>query len=413
MPESKRLVQSERPEYYYDLSGSQVLVGRMALVACLESGGHPSDIVELGQYLRADSEIDSGIETINPRRWNKKDSLNYGKWLLGSALYSNETDQKSLNQNVIYRAWQLGLGPGPWKLASQFGSISEYYLEIGAGNTHRIGVFDDWTLEDYVSYVRQVGHQVGKRPTLSEFKARSARDGRNPNPQLMYKRFKDIGGIRKLQELAGYPVIDFWEDQDYIDWGVKFMRANEGKRPAARMIDFLSRKNHGPSSYPVQKKFGGVKNYQSIVEKYYRFLEIERNEQIQTKLQAISQELAAGKIPKKLFLGAKSETERLSRAAQYRVAKELLGKNYLDSVLTIGLGKISIIGGIRKSNSTITPGDIESTALYLGVFDDIWPMDDFLEDLKLGEEYEEYDRLARQRRKERETELKPLIAKTV
>jgi hypothetical protein len=59
-------------------------------------------------------------------------------------------------------------------------------------------------------------------------------------------------------------------------------------------------------------------------------------------------------------------------------------------VSTRGFQDAGFIRSIRKLNNAITAGDIESAALYLDTFDEIWPLNEYMEKFKLGEDYKEF-----------------------
>ena len=389
-------------EYYVDISSEQLLLGKLAVDAHIEAGGNLAYIKNVSSLLDAKYIGETRTLSDEIASWDNQEIIAYGKWLLGMLSSPEDSKQKTLNEGVLRSAWSMGLGPGPWTIRHRFGSVSQFYAEIGAKNTHRAGIFDDWTLEDYVQYVKGVGKATGSRPTLSQLKKRSIKDPFNPDPVGIYKRFKEIGGIRKLQELAGYPVIDFWNDEDFIDWGVKFMKANDGLSPSARMIAFLSRKKRGPSTYPIQQRFGGVKKYKDLVTEAFIVDKAEKRFSQENKLESISRDLENGSLPTELFKDVEDGQEKIVRAAKYRIAHHLLGPPFADSMMTISSGKIPFVNGIRKANPTVSAGDIESTALFMDAFDDIWPMDEYLRALRLGEDYDEFTRRELQKRRVKE-----------
>jgi hypothetical protein len=98
----------------------------------------------------------------------------------------------------------------------------------------------------------------------------ASQDTSNPSGSFMHERFLNDGGFRGLLEKAGYPVIDLWVKDDFINWGVKFMASNQGVTPQALMLDFLSTKKMGPSAHTVIKKFDKkFRNFQEEVRKKY------------------------------------------------------------------------------------------------------------------------------------------------
>jgi hypothetical protein len=162
----------------------------------------------------------------------------------------------------------LGIGPSRFTIKAVFGSTSNFYKDTGSAETHRIGTFDSWSLDDFLTHIQQVGGQ--RRPTREQLDKIAEGDPSRPTACLMHERFIDIGGFKGLLEKAGYPVIDLWEPVDFIDWGARFMRANQDLLPQALMMDFLSTKKLGPSAPTTIKKFDRkFRNYQKEVIRRY------------------------------------------------------------------------------------------------------------------------------------------------
>lgn len=95
-------------------------------------------------------------------------------------------------------------------------------------------------------------------------------------------------------------------------------------------------------------------------------------------LELIADSLNNGDVPTELFNDVRSENEMLVRYAKYIVVDNLQPQWALNTKLTIattGFSDRGFSGSIRKNNNAITAADIESTALFLNVFDCIWAVD--------------------------------------
>jgi hypothetical protein len=382
------------PVHYFDVSNGTVLEGKQFLEIYLRSGADPENIKKLSDLLR-DSSRDIRIgdypvaDTID---WTNERYKRYGRLLSRIVDNPSRPTERKLNQKIINRARALGLGPASWTIREAFGSLSNFYEESELTNTYRRGNFDDLTVEDLVKHVRKVGQKLGRRPRKADFINASQRNVNCPSFDYMYGRFEGNGGVGTLIELAGWPVINNWETQDYIDWGIKLLDAN-GNAPKALEIYYLSKKDKGPSIKPIEKYFGSLLNFQDSVKKEHDARKIASEEAKAEKIDTLITRLQSGTIPEELFEGADSEQDILIRFAKYSVL-EYLSSHWNEetkvNICTDTYKDQNYIRSIRRSNNALSAGDIEHAALILGHFDDIWPMDNHKEDLKLGKEYEEY-----------------------
>ncbi len=392
MADGETTAQSRRKlEYYFDASNGSVLAGKLAVREYIKSGGERESLQGLGELL-GNPELplpESNFKRFDASEWTRKDYLKYGRWL--NRVVGVTVTGKSLNEPVLWRARKLGLGPSPRRIGAEFGSTSLYYKALGLTETHRISPFNDWLQEDYVRYIQHVGEEIESRPTYKELHARSLENTNNPSPTIIAKQF----GGRKLGpvvELAGYPDIHSWELDDFVNWGVKFMLANDGLVPSARKINFFSTKGLGPSGRVIMDKFGKLSDYQQTVLIAYQDKIEEREQERKEKIEEINKALADNMVPAEIFDDTKNDNEKILRYARYVVLDHLLPDSFAANKISIStmsnptVQKAGFVCSIKKANNAITPGDIESAALYLGVFDVLWPLDDYMERLKMPEE---------------------------
>lgn len=321
--------------------------------------------------------------------WTREDFLNYGNQII-KLLNGHQFDHPGkkplkINTEVLRRANHVGLGPRPKLIAKEFGGLSNFYTELGIAKSHRIGTFNDWTRDDFIKYFRRVGLRTGKRPSFAVLNKLALRNPSNPSPSMLVSRFGQLGIIA---ELAGFPDVNSWNIQDYTDWGVKYMDANDGLQPSARYLNYLSKKGLGPSSSAVVSNFGKIRSYQEpVTAQYIKMLENKENEK-KALFAAILDGQKSKKIPDNLFGDCLDEDTKIIRYARYAVLDDLLKDVVrVEKKVTISkdTNRVNIGSEIKKSRPSITDGDIEHSALVLGVFDILWPLDSHLQTLKIPE----------------------------
>lgn len=393
---------SSQARHFFDTSNGEIIAGKRALRAYLAAGSSEEEIVDLGAVLRRPSEEIAGIsfEPIDTSEWEPARFAAYGRWINKIVAPPIDEGEKRLNQDVLTTAHRLGIGPGRRAIRKVFGTYGNLYKEIKAPDTHIIGNFKEWSVDDYVDYIRRVGGD--RRPNAGEFDRRAKKDPTKPKADYMRATFRDIGGFNKLLELAGYPVIDLWDKDDYVSWGVKFMEANEGLVPTSRMTDFLSTKRLGPSGASIRNKFDKMGSYQREVIQAFEESVRKKDEEQAAMIVRIRADLLSGAIPSELFaagqdLAANDQLEIGKRDttayAKYKVLESVAPNIAVESRVALSLGvdqDRSFVGAVRKRNPHITAGDIEHAALVLGLFDYVWPLNDHLGTLKIGAEYVDY-----------------------
>lgn len=396
----KTEVRRKKQNYYFDTDARKIVQGDKQLKEHIAQNGSVDSVINLSDALRLGDipELNPEVENYDTSEWGREEFIRYGKWLLKVVAPPQVPGEKQLNEKVIRRARRLGLGPGVSAFKTQFGTVSKFYMELSGSATHKSGLYDDWATDDYIKYLKRLGQKLDRRPTIPDLKKTNAFKVAGPGYYIIHTHFAEIGGFSKALELAGFLLIEGWGQEEYIDWGKKFMLANDGLTPSARALAFLSKKDFGPSDTTVKKKFGALSDYQLEVCNSY-LQEVEAREHFrQTKLDEIHQGLIDGSLPAELFDGVESEEEMILRYAKYITVDYLLGDEYAvskmsictestDTVRTKGFEK-----SIRHAAPHITMGDIESSALSQDVFDILWPFDEYMTRLKLGQEYYDFVR---------------------
>jgi hypothetical protein len=402
-----------QPEFYYDVSSSQLLLGKVALDNHIESGGHPADVYRLGSLLR-DEELEMGgvNDSMDTKQWTRTDFLSYGKWLINVVDPPTKPKSKTLNVKIVERAKKMGLGAGLDAIRSphNFGSMRSYYDHLKLDNAQRIGTykrkFEDWELNDFVNHIKKVARRLDKKPTKQDLYRMSRRNRKSPSPDIIARRY---GGFRKVLEYAGFPDIHSWEREDFINWGVRCMLANDGKLPTVVMIDYLSSKKAGPGSPTVIRRFGKVRVFQEETALAYQ-KEVERRRQDrEDKLNIIAKGIDSGSLPKELFDDVEDESEIIARYGKYLVVRKIGLSPRIDGIINMcasgknGNGFVPAVKryaiGLYGSVASYDAGEIETTAMALGVDEDIWPRDEFMQTLRIIDNQEYLQRAARKNRR--------------
>lgn len=403
---------SSKVRHYFDISNGEVLAGKLALAHYLaEAPVEPGNLHDLGELLRHPEPAleKTAFEPLDTSQWSKDKLIEYGRWINRMVSPPETGTERQLNSDIIRHAHVLGVGPTRHALLKHFDrKYSNFYLEIGVRGAHTVGTFRDWSLEDFTGYLRRVGGE--RRPTMTVIDALAERDPTKPRSEYMRDRFRSIGGFNKLQELAGYPVIRLWEREDFIEWGVKFMEANDGKLPTALAADFLSTQKRGPGGKSLYNNFGSLPSYQiKVIEAYYS-AKAQKEQERADKIAALKADLLADLVPIELFcphtlvlpnLDTASFTQTdLAKYAKYKLLNYAFTTMAEQTKLKISGAPSTrqFIREARHNHPHVTVGDIEHAALILGFFDDLWPMDGHMQDLKLGNEYTAY--VARRKKKQ-------------
>jgi hypothetical protein len=417
-----------KPKHYFDVFTGSV-IDRKFYKFFERSGVNPENVRDLGvllretqvpkrptSYRRLDtSKSASELSQFNQNEYSAPESYTqskvwnwpeerykrYGRWLNKSVATSN-INHHQLNEKVIKQAAKLGLGPGTSPLEDTFGSVRNFYKEINAKQSPVRGRFNDWSTEKFIKHIQKVGQKTGRRPSREILKEWSkSNPWAYPSPKTIARNFG--GELSSALELSGYKNIRNWTPEDYIDWGVKFMKANNGMEITWYPLHYLSTKDVGPSAHAVKENVGLQQFKDQAKVEYLTEIAAEEEER-QRKLAEIEEMLGSEKLPRELFESAESENDLIYIYAKYQVVRSLCPESEESTkiiVSTRGFYEVGFVGSIRKVNNAISTGDIESAALCLEVFDDIWPIDGYMETLKLDEGYDEFREYQRQRDKVR------------
>jgi hypothetical protein len=396
---------ARKPKVYFEAHTGSV-IDKKFFKYFIRSGVNPENVYDLGLLLRESSVPEVRRTPYNrpdTKTWDEERYKTHGKWLMNTVAPPHTKKIKKINVDVIDQARRLGIGPSIYTINRKFGNTKNYYKNINAVDSRNVGTFDNWSTEDYIKHIKWIASKIGSKPTkndLSEFARK------NPWKYPSTRRIElsvggQIGKIGPAMELAGYFDIDNWNDDDYLEWGVKFMKANDGMEVSSPVLQYLSKNDLGPSARSIYNNFGINKYKQQVNELYIENKNIE-TENRKIKLSAIESELEKNIIPRELFESAESEEDMILFYSKYKVIDHLC-PDWEEStkiiVSTRGFHEKNFVGSIRKLNIAITAGDIESAAIYLDVFDDIWPMTEYMQTYKLNDGYAEYRKVLAEKEK--------------
>ena len=400
---------SEVPRFYYDLSAKQLMaMGNVALEESIEQSEYLQSLLDQDRLevqaedwsaphncpLWAELLVNQSLvidpltlaERLDVSQWPKSTYIDFARFM--HHLVSVEYPGRRLNENIIRRNQLMGLGPSRDHIGAQsrFGTISELYRQADLTQPHRIGVFDGMSDRQLISMVRQEGLKLGKAPPAHHMAEKARNDPNFPGVHIYKRRFGN-GAWNKVIELAGWFSADGATNDDYISWGKRFMLANKGLIFSARHMNILSKKGKGASARSVQNRFSeGLSELQPLAIAAYDEEVRRRIEDRRRQLSHLKCDLEKGVLPPTLFEGANTKAEKLRRYAKYLVVNKLAPEWRKETKLAISDGsRKGFVRSIRRVNPAITAGDIEETALFLGVFDYIWSPDENLGGLVLSE----------------------------
>lgn len=362
-------------DFFIDINTKQILIGQVALAAHIEAGADPMDVAKLGWFLKSALQIaeeDKNFMTVDAL--NEDDYRSMGRWLHRIAF--------PLDQHVLVRAGQLGLIPSITNIRRTFTSASHFYQAMELSGVRRRNLFRHQTQEDYVRYVAGVFETRKHNSLFNELKERAYR-GENLSPE----EIREVIGmtLSEILEMAGFVYNIRWPREKYEMWGVKFMHANEGNIPTASAIDYLSRRKRGPSRFGIRKYFGNIPNFQGAVREEFRSDIALRESRRKSRLDTIDKSLQSLQLHPVLFNDAVGDSDPIITFAKLQIIDVLLPELPLRRKYVIAASKNAkiFVDTLLAADSRLSASDIEDIARKLEVYQDIWPMDDYMEYLKI------------------------------
>jgi hypothetical protein len=296
--------------------------------------------------------------------WTRQECLNLGSLAL-MAMKQETGEHIPINTQVLKRLHTLGLGPYPFtyiRAGGRFTDMRAYRAAVGSLRGERDN-YADWTPQKIIERAREIDARVDGKPKNSDY-SEARRKGDFPSRPTITRI---VGGIGMLNEHLGYPDVPSWNDDDLINFGVHFVELNGVEMLKRASIDLLSSQSRGPSYSWIHVKFQGWGKYK---------------EKVQEKIQARAAQLDRyrdyinnGTMPKESAELSDDELRHIGAVF------DVLGTLFPD-LPAIGKRKIAratsydmLINAIKRfrGDSLITAAELEVTAEYLGLFDDIFP----------------------------------------
>lgn len=380
-------VPEKDPLFYFNTVEDKLVVGQAAYEQQVEAGAHPLDVVPLRDALT--QPVENVIPSEHPDRldvdqWERQDYITYGKWL-ANEVCAQPDGTPHLDSKILRAGGILGVGPSVKRLEApkRFGKLAGYYHELGLNHLKQKGLYSSWSERDFLSYLQKVSTDVdNRRPTIPILIQKSG-EGQGPSPHTMM----DATGLTmsQLNERIGFPDVESWAPEDYIDWGTRFMLANDGKKPTARAIDFLSQRDRGPSAKNVAIRFDSLIDFQDQVLQKYQEIRAEEEQRLKEQSATLEQDIIDGTIPSHLITDAGSTDLAIARSAKYTVARQLLGHAGESTCSRIARASNDrFISLIQRHNNLLTAGHIEMTADEMGYYENIWPIEYDIDSLRLS-----------------------------
>jgi hypothetical protein len=389
-------------EIWFDTRAGDVLVGRAAAADRIDEAG--PDIVPLPELLtRKDFPYKYGdYERVPNREFTDEDFLAMGRWAL-SLVQERLGDRQPLSTAHISRLSALGLMPHLVYVGQRFDSFSNFKRQIGSPIRYDRMQYANWSTADFVAYAQSRIDHLGHLPTMGDYQQWFT-EGVGPSFRLIEDR---LGGLKPLHDLLGYPDISRWEEDDFIDWGVRAMKANKG-RLTLITATVLAHRRRGPSPWTIDRDCKSWSRFKQLVTQAYA----EEQSQQAEKLDWYAQLFAAGKLPEQLRLVHPNQLAAV--VGRYRVICDCVPNLPPARKISLSLGPSSgLIAGIRRYASAISPGYIEMIASSKGLYDDIWPLEEYKTYLRVSDEEYEQQRIKfrtsemrRKRRRKLNHELK-------
>lgn len=359
-------------EIWIDTRTGDQLIGEAA-ISYRQEESSPGDLVPLYELLDPNSGITfdhTDDEKESMRSWEQSDYKVFGMWVL-KLLESSSERKPHLTSKVLSRLYELGIGPhyNDYFQRGGFDNLAEFQEVIGAPITYSPkGRFDHWTTKDFIDYARTVEASVGGKPTKQDYATAAEQSVDAPSLYVINQRMS----IRELNEDLGYPDTRAWEDDDYIDYGVRVAEVNGIGAISIVPLQVLSARKRGAGYARIVVRFNdSIDEYRSrVIERLQKKAEAKR-----AKASGYREKVKNGQLP--TVYADLPDEQLIQQAAGYELIKHMAPHTSNDRIIkiaaTTGTKKfMTSINGLRES---ITPGDVEIEADILGVYDDIWPLD--------------------------------------
>jgi hypothetical protein len=335
-------------------------------------------ILNVNQYGAVESDA---YEHIDVDAWGRDDYISYGRWLHNATRLPRQPKGMSqLTQVVLRQAYYLGIGAPDARIGrkNRFGNLANFREAVGVIPAHKRNLFDSWddqkladhTETVFLELLEESGGTTGYVDLNAEIDRR-AKKGPWPSTEVFRR---DGGWPMKYMALNGYADVLSMGSKEYVDWGVNFRLANDGKLPTQEAIEFLSKTRRAPSWSKFLDMFRWA-DYLAEVDVAYDERKQQNGEQ---GMEVVRQELESGELPDYLVQGVPPE-EAIVRRAKWRVVNELFPqlpvahkRVIAEHVAPSELEKVLLYTG----KPCMEGEDVQFAAAHVGVAEDLWPSEE-------------------------------------
>lgn len=356
---------------FIDTLTGQHIVGRAALDACIEAGGHPSDIKDLAEALVDDSiALPEKNHRAKRNSFNRDAAITDGRFLV-NLIHAYDTEL-TVTARVMERAFSVGAilhSPSQIRKPATFGSFVNFQKAVGESNLYQKSHFDHLTFKDLVEHIKKIGAQEGGKPTIHTIDKRVDEDELDEPSSRIIRRLIAPLTFFDLYEAAGWcETTHNWSNERYELFGVSYMWANQGRVPSAAALEALRKKRTSPSVQGTYGRYDSLSQYQDVL--ITRFNKM--YEELAGEMEA---GIMSGIIPIQIISGVKTEWQSVVRYIKYELISGVLTAEHTSSQLVAVVKAIGTMPDIEFSAQFpgINVNALKQVARNRGVEGAIWP----------------------------------------
>jgi hypothetical protein len=379
-------------EIWFDVPTNTLLAGESQEMMARIEEVDPGNVIPLHDLLTMDQlPLDTReITKQSPQNWSREDCIALGATTLELISHPAQSQRPSLTRDMLLRLHTLGLGPLPRSFIGTgrlFSTLDDYRAEIGAPLTRKPhNRFAKWSTQDYIDYAARLEADLQRKPKEIDYERRAKEDPEAPSYPIIRQAVK--GGLRMLHEHLGYVNTRTWDPEDYIEFGVKFITANGQELLSYTGINALSARKRGPGYTSIIETFGSWAHYRKQVFKEYGVQAIRHAQEHDQKIKEYTRLIKTGVLPPEY--ANLPEDKLLVYGGRHKLLVQLahsMGADRRKSTAEVySMQRFVSILLTAEESRNLTIGRIELEASILGIYDDLWPMDQYKEHLKVTPE---------------------------
>jgi hypothetical protein len=338
----------------------------------------PPDTYELSSLIDSTDIVLTvrGFPHLQTEDWPDDYYLESGLWL--ATIMGEQRQPQPLKSRQIKRAYCLGIFASLARITSpyRFGTLPRFNRAFGTKPIYARNEYGQWPRKKFADYVEEVFLTKREDETLRDALWAKSNADEGPSPDVIARHVcaDSRKNITILLNERGYSV-GSQERQAYIDQAVRIKLVNHGMAiTREEVIEPLQARRRAPSARCLEHYFGSVTSFDKVVDAEYN-----------AKLGAIDQDIAMKVLPIALFENGLNDYDRVRRAAQYRVVRRLLFplKNAHKEIIAKKHSVAEFMSIIRQHEPRIIEEKIQETARTLGVYDDIWTLEEAMQYLRI------------------------------